>query len=195
MTMETSIAADQLKSIVERIERDELRVFDLINLFEFWGEKWRKIEDWPEYEVSSWGNVRRGDDLLQQGDVHGYRNVNLSKGETRKTFRVHRLVAEAFLGPAPFDGAMVAHNDGNKTNNRISNLRWASALENQADSIRHGTRPKGSEVKLSKLTESAIPEIRKRAEAGERYASIAKDYGVSVSTISLIKKGRIWGHV
>ena len=48
------------------------------------------------------------------------------------------LVVLAFLGPPPFPGAHAAHFDGDKLNNRLSNLRWASPAENEADKRRHG---------------------------------------------------------
>ena len=48
----------------------------------------------------------------------------------RKTYKVHRLVAEAFHGPPPFDGAVVMHLDENAANNRADNLKWGTQKEN-----------------------------------------------------------------
>lgn len=158
-------------------------------------ETWVTIERHPDYQVSSWGNVRRGDRILRPGKAARYWVVSLSTDGKTITARIHRLVIEAFIGVAPFDGAIAAHNDGNTANNRVINLRWASALENQADRIRHGTRTRGSEVFGAKLVEDSIPLIRRRIADGERYPAIAKDFGVSISTISLINRQRIWTHV
>lgn len=160
-------------------------------------EVWADVEGHPGYYVSSWGNVRGPRVVLKTGDLRGYKTVCLwsSEKNLKTSARVHRLVALAFIGPAPFIGAEVAHNDGNRSNNRVSNLRWASALENQADRIRHETKIQGSEVFGAKLDEAAIPHIRERIKNGERYPSIARDYGVSISTISLIKLQRTWTHV
>lgn len=158
-------------------------------------ETWKPIEDFLAYQVSSWGRVRRGSTVLRAAKTARYLVVSLSDGKRKATGRVHVLVARAFLGPAPFSSALVAHNDGSTDNNRVSNLRWASALENQADRERHDTRTRGSEVFGAKLTENQIPFIRRRIAAGERYPSIARDFGVSISTVSLIKRGRIWQHV
>jgi hypothetical protein len=47
-----------------------------------------------------------------------------------RTYKVARLVAEAFSGPPPFDGAVVMHLDENAANNRASNLRWGTQKEN-----------------------------------------------------------------
>ncbi len=163
--------------------------------------KWDAVETWivvdghPDYEVSSWGRVRRGDHCLRPNGGGRYQFVSLSTNGSTTTHRIHKLVINAFIGPAPFVDALAAHNDGDTSNNRASNLRWASALENQADRIRHETKIQGSEVFGAKLDEAAIPVIRERIERGERYPSIARDYGVSISTISLIKLQRTWTHV
>ncbi|WP_407654383.1 HNH endonuclease [Bradyrhizobium prioriisuperbiae] len=158
-------------------------------------ETWRPISWAPNYSVSSWGNIQGPRALLQPAEEADYPHVSIVVGEETKTARVHRLVANAFLGPPPFAGAMVAHNDGNTSNCRVDNLRWASGLENQKDRARHGTRICGSAVIGAKLVESDIPKIRSRIASGERYPSIARDFGVSVSTISLVKKNRTWRSV
>lgn len=155
-------------------------------------EHWRVIEGFPKYQVSSWGRVRGPRAMLVPAHTFGYQHVTLCAGSVTKTRRVHILVAEAFLGPAPFDGALVAHNDGDKDNCRLINLRWANSVENQADRSRHFTKVHGSRVFGAKLDESDIPVIRARIARGDRYPAIAEAFGVSVSTISLIKRGRIW---
>lgn len=155
-------------------------------------ETWRPIEWAPNYKISSWGRVRgpRTDLLTSMDD--GYPHVSVVTGTQIKTSRIHKLVALAFLGPPPFEGAQIAHNDGNKLNSRVDNIRWASAVENQADRLRHGTHICGSDVVGAKLVEEDLPLIRQRIASGERYRFIAADYGVSISTISLIKKNRTW---
>lgn len=47
-----------------------------------------------------------------------------------KNYRVHRLVCEAFHGPAPFEGAVVMHLDEDNQNNRADNLKWGTQKEN-----------------------------------------------------------------
>jgi hypothetical protein len=155
-------------------------------------EHWRAVAGFPGYCVSSWGRVCGPRAVLAPSRTHGYLHVSLMQGGAAKTRRVHILVAEAFLGAAPFAGALVAHNDGDKENCRLINLRWASALENQADRGRHWTKVYGSRVFGAKLHESDIPIIRARIASGARYHAIAEEFGVSASTIALIKKGKIW---
>ncbi|WP_048841927.1 HNH endonuclease [Acetobacter orientalis] len=160
-------------------------------------EVWRPIDEFQNYEVSSHGRVRRfgHSAALIPAWTHGYAHVSLCHQGSIKTRRVHRLVADAFLGFPPFVGAILAHNDGDKTNNRADNLRWASLAENQEDRRRHGTKTCGSAVKGAKLHEEDIPKIRVRLMRGETCADIADSYDVSISTISLIQRGKIWRHV
>lgn len=92
------------------------------------------------YEVSNLGRIRAasfarikgskpGRVISQSKDDKGYLQVMLWKAYRQHTIKVHRLVAEAFLGPRP-PGAQVNHIDGEKTNNRIDNLEWVSNQEN-----------------------------------------------------------------
>lgn len=104
-------------------------------------EEWRPVVGWEgRYEVSDRGRVRvvrllangvERRHLLRQAKNHrGYMRVMLYRKGGRKHARVHMLVAAAFIGPAPFAGATVDHQDTNKRNNRADNLEWVTRLEN-----------------------------------------------------------------
>ena len=67
----------------------------------------------------------------------GYHEVNLYKNNNVKRFKVHRLVAQAFI-PNPQGKPQVNHIDGDKSNNRASNLEWATDKENKAHAWRNG---------------------------------------------------------
>ena len=110
---------------------------------------WRPVVGYEGfYEVSNAGQVRRvsaaqgtraGLVLAQTPAKNrgGYMTVGLHRpGFPRKVFRVHRLVAAAFLGPT--EGLLVRHLDGDPTNNCLENLRWGDASENAYDRVRHG---------------------------------------------------------
>lgn len=67
----------------------------------------------------------------------GYLQVSLMDADgKRKICLVHRLVLEAFKGPAKF-GQECCHRDGDRLNNRLTNLRWGSRSENQTDRVLH----------------------------------------------------------
>lgn len=70
----------------------------------------------------------------------GHRRVGLQFDLDRKTnLLVHRLVAEAFIGPQPEGKPFVLHWDDNPANNYVGNLRWGDRSANRYDSIRNGT--------------------------------------------------------
>jgi hypothetical protein len=64
----------------------------------------------------------------------GYQVVRLSKNSIKIQFLVHRLVCEAFIGPA--NGRQVNHKDGDKANNKLSNLEWVTPAENTEHMLR-----------------------------------------------------------
>lgn len=106
------------------------------------------------------------------------------------------MVLETFVGPCPAEHE-AAHNDGSRTNNALSNLRWDTRPGNMADKIDHGTVPdfKGERHPNSVITEDDVREIRRSVLAGETKASIARRLGVSRSNVSLIALGKAWAHV
>lgn len=129
---------------------------------------------------------------------YGYLYVNPMRGGKAVKISVHRLVAMAFHGIAPPGRQIVRHLNGNKKDNRPDNLSWGTALENENDKDRHGTRRRGSSVRSSILSEQdvrhilAIPRGKNR---GVGVASLAKRYGVSKSLIKRIRERKSWRHV
>jgi len=94
---------------------------------------YRVIEGWDNYVVTSCGRVFRKDGKEVSQVLTGepqYKYVNLRQDKRHKLIRVHRLVALAFL-PTIEGKAFVDHIDRDKMNNNASNLRWATASENQ----------------------------------------------------------------
>ena len=92
-------------------------------------EEWKEIQEFPLYEISNLGRVRnkRGN-LLSQHLFQGYYKTKLSKDGKASTWYIHRLVAEAFL-ENPDKKPTIDHIDRNRTNNSVSNLRWATRYE------------------------------------------------------------------
>lgn len=95
---------------------------------------WSPIPSERGYEASSLGEIRNietGRIYSQSVSSEGYLSLAIYAKGKRKWRRVHRLVAEAFYGPAV--GREVNHKNGIKTDNRVENLEWCTKSEN----IRH----------------------------------------------------------
>ncbi len=98
--------------------------------------KWKDVVGYEGlYQVSDTGlvrSLRRGGRVLSTGMSGAYQNTTLSVGATKRTFTLHSLVASAFKGPRP-QGYVVRHKDGDKLNNRASNLLYGTPMENNHD--------------------------------------------------------------
>ena len=142
----------------------------------------KSLPRWSEKQQRMYGdNV-----LVQSAASHGYKTVALCRGGTQKTASVHVMVLEAFVGPRPhwFDAC---HKDGDKNNNALWNLRWASRSDNNLDLARRGQQKSGH-----KLTKHDVREIRS-SKLPDR--DLAKMYGVNRRHICSIKRGDVWRHV
>lgn len=112
-------------------------------------EAWKQVAGFP-YAVNRLGEVislhvfNKYNKLSSWRDDDGYVHVTLSKDGKTARRAVHRLVAEAFLGPRPTKRHQVAHWDGDPGNNKLSNLRWATPVENFGDRLRHGKAPRNT---------------------------------------------------
>jgi hypothetical protein len=109
-------------------------------------EEWKKIIDFPNYSVSSFGNIRNDkfNRPVAPKTAMRYYRIGLSKNNETFHFSIHRLVAIHFL-ENPDNLPQVDHINQDKTNNRVDNLRWISSSNN----IRNIPKKKGT---LSKYT-------------------------------------------
>lgn len=129
-------------------------------------------------------------------DRKGYLRVGLSRAGHARTMPVHRLVAEAFLGPRPH-GLTVNHKDGDKRNNSPGNLEYVTSAENRLHAIRLGLLDPGAGGKASagigyKLDRDDVIDIRLAVASGEQQKVLAKKYGVKPATIWEIVHRKIW---
>lgn len=97
-------------------------------------EIWKPIIGFSDYEVSSLGNIKsvRSGKLLKQRLDRGYKKIGLVKNKKQVFFRVHRVVAKAFIDNYS-ELLEVDHIDRVRSNNKVSNLRCVSKKENLAN--------------------------------------------------------------
>lgn len=162
------------------------------------GERWRTIAEFPDYEVSSWGRVRRigAKRYLRQAPRPGrYPHFRVELRKNGRTYwrTVHILVLIAFEGPSPPGKDIGCHNDGDPANNRLENLRWDTQKANVEDMRKHGTLVCGERCRFAKITEETVRKIRSLVGIPQR--QIARQFDLHQSTVSMIRSGRIWKHV
>ena len=171
-------------------------------------EAWKPVCGWEDYyEVSNLGRVRRranspcryktekilSPKVLKRDKGRGYLQVTLKNDRVgAQTLYVHRLVCEAFHGPAQNSKLCCCHNDGDNHNNRSDNLRWDTRALNEADRIKHGTSNRGERHGLSKLTMAEVLTIK--SMIGVPHKEIATRFGITQHTVSDIRAGRRWKH-
>lgn len=156
-------------------------------------ERWKPVVGFEsKYEVSDAGAVRSTKVVrLRPGFRCGYPYVGLWDGKTYHKVPVHTLVLMAFIGKRP-KGKQAAHFDGTRTNNRLVNLRWATAEENSADKNRHGTSMLGERNHRAILTRREVSEIRKLRRSGLKLTEIGSLFGLTKYHVSQICTHKIW---
>jgi len=166
-------------------------------------EIWKPISDFPGYEVSNLGQVRSYHQTKPKKEIPHilsskcegrYNRVTLCKNRICYSFTVHRLILESFIGKRA-SGQQCRHLDGNRINNKLSNLVWGTTKENAMDKIRHGTSNKGEKQNKHKLTDQEVLEIRELYAQEFPTKILAKQYNVQVNTICHVANGSIWKHV
>ena len=120
-------------------------------------EIWKDISGYEGlYQVSNLGRIKRIRNrtckiLKEQKKQSGYIGCTLSKNGIVKHYKVHRLVAEAFI-PNTEHKPQINHINGDKTDNNVNNLEWCTARENINHSFKAGLSKgrRDAENKLSK---------------------------------------------
>lgn len=173
-------------------------------------EVWKPIHSLNDkYEASNNGqirNARTGRIMKQFTNLFGYKVLTVRPElNKQENARVHRLVAEAFLGKCP-EGHVVNHKDGDKTNNNLENLEYVTSSENNQHALNTGLRhtvnmsevvvKRGEENYFAKIKESDVHNILKlREKTGFGCRKLAKITGISRGIINGILSGRTWKHV
>lgn len=134
-------------------------------------EEWKTLiyqqKSFPDFEVSNIGRLRNlnsGIIYQQYLNRQGYFQVCVSLGsrKNRKTFRIHRAVAETFISRIKGKNT-INHKDGNKKNNHADNLEWVTPQENilHAYKTRLNVPRPGTENPFAHFSEAEIRYIRK----------------------------------
>jgi len=154
-------------------------------------EEFVPIPGFPGYAANRLGQIRgRSGYLCPARDAKGYRLTTLNG----KCVRVHRVIAKTFLGECP-DGLQVDHIDGNRGNNRLSNLRYVTPQGNSDNMKRLGNGPVGTKNAKARLSEGIVRVVDDMLILGFGCAEISRIFGVGENTINDIKHRKTWRRV
>lgn len=153
--------------------------------------QWKPVKGYEGlYEVSSEGEIKSLEKtrknskgqyiqkekmLAQSLTSTGYKKVELVRNGKKKSLKVHRLVAEAFI-PKVEGKPYVNHKDGNQLNNSVDNLEWCTQAENVQHAYDMGLNGNKLDINWS--------EVAKQYELGISSGKLAKKYNCSVTTIT-----------
>jgi len=170
-------------------------------------ERWLPVVGYERlYEVSDLGRIRSLDRVTRTNQFRvgkvlacsidrastGYRYARLSKDGVCVKVNIHVLVLTAFVGPRPSPRHEACHDDGDRTNAALSNLRWDTPEANHADRIRHGTDIRGERAPAAVLSSELVQWIRESPQSSLRLAPIL---GVASSTIRAVRSRQNWWHL
>jgi hypothetical protein len=125
---------------------------------EYINDNMKNIIGFDDYLINEFGEVyslKTKMYIKSSNNYNNYKVITLRKNGVKKQFRLHRLVAQAFL-PNPYNKDQVNHIDGNKANNNLSNLEWATALENNVHAYKIKLKTGNKKGKLVVNLENGI---------------------------------------
>jgi len=168
-------------------------------------EHWLPIPGWEGlYEVSDAGKIRSVDRIVANGANttrfirgrilaltcrDGYMTATLKRQKRQQRIYVNRVMLLAFKPRADSSELLACHDNGNRADNRLANLRWDDHSGNAADTALHGTRLVGERHPNAKLNLAAVREIRQSSASAK---NLADQFGVSASIIQHARSGRTW---
>ncbi|MBA4166400.1 MAG: HNH endonuclease [Chitinophagaceae bacterium] len=179
-------------------------------------------ETWKPLQFSGWKNLRKKYALSSHGRIAsysedietdgkllhgslttGYRTLNLHRPGDNGTLYIHREIARLFLPKPSSKSIYVVHNNHNKLDNSLKNLRWATLQEMIEHQQKSPAKIAYKKVQANrseglKLNATQVKSIKKMLDDTRRKLTIkklAEKFGVSEMTMYRIKSGENWGRV
>ena len=128
----------------------------------------------------AWSSTRKGREMCPNTDKDGYKTIKLCSEGRVSRWRVHRLVALAFI-PNPEDKPQINHINGHKADNRVENLEWATNSENTLHKF------KVLKCRASRVKETVCLDTMKVYPTA---TAAARECGVDISHVVACCRGR-----
>jgi hypothetical protein len=175
--------------------------------------KLRKLDDeiWKEvsgsegrYMISNYGRIKSyvysndNGKIMKFSHIRNFQTINLKIGDTKKTFLVHKLTAEAFVKKPLLEYNTVVHLDWNTKNNYYKNLEWVSremSSKRIAAYLKEQRKNGPKRVTYSKLKPEDVKLLKSMLQRGVRQNLIAKMFRISEMQVTRIKRGENWGEI
>ncbi len=196
----------------KNLDLADIKYFCEIDLIEK-TERWKDIPGYETiYKASDLGRIKSLDRISNNRygaikikskilvSVIGsskYYVLGLSKDKKRKTFMVHRIIANSFIEKIP-NKPYVNHKDGNKENNLLTNLEWCTSGENQKHAYKNYLQPSRNGINNGRciLTTEKVLEIRNMYSSEKiNISSLSRKLNISRSAISSIIHRKTWKHI
>lgn len=121
-------------------------------------------------------------ELIGSKKKNGYREILINHKGKKKYLLVHRIIAQLFIGKRK---GLVNHKDGNKQNNKISNLEYMNNSDNQKHARDNG-------LLNIKMNKEKVKKIKAERKKGKTYAEIAKKFGIGETQTRYICQNKRW---
>lgn len=148
-------------------------------------EKFIIINEFNNYAISNYGrlkNVKKDKILTPVKNKKGYMEYTFCQNNTKKTFRIHRLVAYYFIKNV-YLKPYINHIDGDKTNNNVENLEWCTAKENDEHARTTGLKTQEKPIIATNTITNEVMVFKSITEAGALL-------GINKGTIVKVLKGK-----
>jgi len=168
-------------------------------------EEWKYIKGYEDYQISNMGRVRSLPKKYRKTlkiikpmiNDKGYHRTTLWKQGKYRRFLIQRLVAISFIKNR-HNKPIVNHKDNNPSNNKISNLEWATQSENMLHAFKTKSKimTKGEDCSWSKLTNKNVLEIRRLYNNSKKnMRELSELFNIHKTTVWEIIHRKIWSHI
>ena len=149
-------------------------------------KQFRETNYWITEDGRGWSE-RSNKYMKGSKDSYGYTVVKIRFGKSPKLMKLHRLVAESYI-PNPENKPTVNHKDGDKSNNDVSNLEWATVYENNKHAAENGL----FKVPNRMFSKEDVLDIYSLSNAGYSAKSISVTYNCNDTTICRVLNGKTY---